>query len=166
MGIRRAISIGLLALIVLPVSGASKDEPKNQFVPIAAADGTVMRVFDLMNQERAKAGLHPLKLADKLCISARWHAVDMASGNYFEHKDRQGRTVGQRLNSFGYRFRYCGQNIAAGQQSPEEVVDAWMRSPSHRENILRREFREVGIAFINSPTSRYGRYWVQDFGTP
>jgi uncharacterized protein YkwD len=169
MGFRRAFFVGLLAVAILPVSGAAgQGEPKLKtgFDPIAASEPIVQRVFDLMNEERAQAGLPPLKLAEKLCVSARWHAMDMAVGNYFEHTDRQGRTVGRRLLSFGYRYRYCGQNIAAGQQTPEEVVRAWMNSPSHRENILRREFREVGIAFVENPNSRYHRYWVQDFGTP
>lgn len=166
MGTRKAISAGLLALFILPVSGASNPEgAKGKFDPFAASEPLVKRVLDLMNDERDKAGLAPLKFSDKLCVTARWHAMDMAVGNYFEHRDRQGRTVGERLSSFGYQYRYCGQNIAAGQQSPEEVVKAWMKSPGHRENILRREFREVGIAFVQNPNSRYGRYWVQDFGS-
>lgn len=165
MGIRKATTAGLLVLLVLPVSGASDSERgRDRFDPLAASAPTVQRVHELVNVERKRAGLNPLKLAEKLCVTARWHAVDMAVGNYFEHRDRQGRTVGERLASFGYHYRYCGQNIAAGQQSAEEVVQAWMKSPGHRENILRREFREVGIAYVQNPNSRYGRYWVQDFG--
>ena len=167
MGIRKATLAGLLALTVLPVSGASDSESAGgKFDPALAAGPAIQRVYDLVNRERNKAGLAPLKLDERLCSTARWHAVDMAVGNYFEHRDRQGRTVGERLSSYGYHYRYCGQNIAAGQQTPEEVVQAWMKSPGHRENILRREFREVGIAFVQNPNSRYGRYWVQDFGTP
>ena len=167
MGYRKAIMAGLLALLIMPASGASDSEGvSNKFDPVAASAPTVQRVLDLVNQERSRAGIAPLKLADKLCDTARWHALDMAVGNYFEHRDRQGRTVGERLASMGYHYRYCGQNIAAGQQSAEEVVRAWMKSPGHRENILRREFREVGIAYVQNPNSRYGRYWVQDFGTP
>lgn len=165
MGYRKAISAGLLALLIMPASGASDSEgASSKFDPAASYAPTVQRVLELVNQERGRAGVSQLKLADTLCTTARWHATDMAVGNYFEHRDRQGRTVGERLASFGYHYRFCGQNIAAGQQSAEEVVRAWMKSPGHRENILRREFREVGIAYVQNPNSRYGRYWVQDFG--
>jgi uncharacterized protein YkwD len=167
MGIRRAFFALLVAALVLPVQGAAKDsELKGKFDPFAASQPAVQRVLELMNDERAKAGLPPLKLVEKLCVSARWHAMDMAVGNYFEHVDRQGRTPGQRMASFGYRYSYCGQNIAGGQKTPDEVVEAWMKSPHHRENILRSEFKEVGIAFVENTNSKFGKYWVQDFGTP
>jgi uncharacterized protein YkwD len=167
MGIRKAFFVSLAALAVIPVQGAAGDSAlKGKFDPFAASQPAVQRVFELMNAEREKAGLPDLKLCDKLCVSARWHAMDMAVGNYFEHVDRQGRTPGQRIQSFGYRFHYCGQNIAGGQKSPEEVVDAWMKSPGHRENILRPEFKEVGIALVENANSKFGTYWVEDFGSP
>ncbi len=166
MGVRRFFSVWA-TLGLLPVQAMLlQEEPKPKFDPIASTAPEIARVVVLVNEERQKAKLPPLKLVDKLCVTARWHAMDMAVGGYFEHTDRQGRTVGQRLNGFGYRYTYCGQNIAAGQKTPEDAVQAWMNSPSHRENILRREFREIGVAFVENPNSKYGRYWVQDFGTP
>lgn len=167
MGISGAVCLWLAASASIPSSGdvpKELDQPK--FNPIKATVPIVTQVATLVNLERRKFNLAPLAVADKLNVTARWHAMDMAVGNYFDHTDRQGRTVGQRLQSMGYRFNYCGQNIAAGQKTPEEVVAAWMNSPPHRQNILRREFREMGLAFVENPNSRYSRYWVQDFGTP
>lgn len=167
MGIRRAFSALLAVACVLPLQGAAVDSGvRGQINPFAASQPAVQRVFELMNEERAKVGLPPLRLAEKLCVTARWHAMDMAANDYFEHVDRHGRTPGKRLSSFGYRYAYCGQNIAAGQRTPEEVVRAWMESPAHRDNILRSQFTEVGIALANNRNSRFGTYWVQDFGRP
>lgn len=167
MGIRIALHALLLTMTVLPVSDSAMTErPNAKFDPIAASQASIQRVLELVNEERAKANLPSLVLNERLCVTARWHAMDMAVGGYFDHKDRRGRSPGQRLNSFGYRFHYCGQNIAAGQQNADEAFEAWMNSPGHRENILRKEFKEIGIAFVQNPNSRYHRYWVQDFGAP
>jgi uncharacterized protein YkwD len=166
MGVRRFVT-ALSALSMLPVHAAVIQEaPKPRFDPIASTATEITRVVELVNEERQKFRLPALKLSEKLCVTARWHAMDMAVGGYFDHTDRQGRSVGQRLNGFGYRFTYCGQNIAAGQKTPEDAVKAWMNSPSHRENILRKEFREIGIGLVSNPNSQYKVYWVQDFGTP
>ncbi|HRK23160.1 MAG TPA: CAP domain-containing protein [Fimbriimonadaceae bacterium] len=167
MGISGAVCVWL----ALTAIGSSQDvslqeTAKPKFDPIAATVPIVTQVADLVNQERAKYKLPALRVAERLNVTARWHAMDMAIGNYFDHTDRQGRTVGQRLSSMGYRYNYCGQNIAAGQKTPAEVVAAWMNSPPHRENILRREFREMGLAYVENENSKYTRYWVQDFGTP
>lgn len=167
MGISGAVCVWLAAAAFGPMPSPVPQEPaKTKFDPLAATVPIVTQVAELVNLERQKFKLPPLKIADKLNVTARWHALDMAVGNYFDHTDRQGRSVGQRLASMGYRFNYCGQNIAAGQKTPSEVVAAWMSSPPHRENILRREFREMGLAFVENANSKYTRYWVQDFGTP
>lgn len=166
MGARRFLW-AVAAIALLPNQRAwPQDEPKATFNPVASTADDIARVADLVNAERQRNRLAPLKVVERLCISARWHAMDMAVGGYFDHKDRLGRTVGQRLQSFGYRYTYCGQNIAAGQKSAEDAVQAWMNSPSHRENILRPEFKEMGVAVVTNANSKYGRYWVQDFGAP
>lgn len=166
MGVTGAICAWLVITASGPQVSRAPVTETRPFDPIQSTASVIERVASLVNAERARASLPPLKVAEKLNVTARWHAMDMAVGNYFDHTDRQGRSVGQRLSSMGYRFNYCGQNIAAGQRTPEEVVSAWMNSPPHRENILRREFREMGLAYVENPNSKYTRYWVQDFGTP
>lgn len=124
------------------------------------------RVLELTNKERAKAGLGPLSLDPKLCASAAWKAEDMAERNYFEHQDRPGHNFIDRDEQFGYSgWLYLGENLAAGQKSPEEVVQEWMASPGHRRNILKPEFKQIGIAYTTEDRSSYKRYWVQEFGT-
>lgn len=129
-------------------------------------DSALQQVLDLTNAERSKLGLEPLRLSSSLFDAAQWMAADMAKFNYFDHLDREGRRVDARAYAFGYRaWRYIGENIAAGQESPAEAIAQWMSSPSHRRNMLRPEFTEIGVGFAENPDSVYGKYWVQIFGT-
>lgn len=123
------------------------------------------RLLELTNLERARAGLGPLAASPLLTDAAMWMAGDMAAGGYFDHLDRQGRRVGSRVYDFGYRaWKHVGENIAAGQQSPEDVFSNWMASPGHRRNILNPAFTEIGIGYAASSQGAYGTYWVQTFG--
>jgi uncharacterized protein YkwD len=125
-----------------------------------------MKVLELTNKERAKAGLGPLVLADRLCNSAEWKAEDMADRNYFDHADGSGKDFVDRAEQYGYGdWTFLGENIAAGQRTPEEVVAEWMASPGHRKNILKPQFKEIGLGYADDSHSSYKRYWVQEFGT-
>lgn len=123
------------------------------------------QVIVLTNQYRQAAGCAPLLWNAQLATAAQRHATDMASNNYFSHVSRNGASFGARIRSAGYRYRLAAENIAAGQLSPEEVVATWMNSPAHRANILNCRLREIGVGFSESPTSTYGTYWVQNFGS-
>ena len=90
----------------------------------------------------------------------------MAEKNYFSHTDKQGRDIDPRLPSCGYRrYHGIGENIAAGQPTPAEAMAEWMKSPGHRENILSRDWNEIGIGCSFSNDSKFQSYWVQDFGS-
>ncbi len=71
--------------------------------------------------------------------------------------------AGQRIAAAGYRASGWGENIAAGQSTPEEVVQGWMESPGHCRNIMNPEYRTIGIGYGVVPGSPYGTYWTQDF---
>lgn len=131
----------------------------------ASVEQMALRVVQLTNAIRAQHGLSPLQVHPALIRSAGWMARDMSDHNYLRHTDYQGRNIDPRLPSFGYDdYRAIGENIAGGQATPEEVVADWMRSPSHRANLLNPEFREIGVAYVHGDHNRYKHYWVQDFG--
>jgi uncharacterized protein YkwD len=65
----------------------------------------------------------------------------------------------------GLRVRASGENIAGGQQTPQEVVDAWLRSPGHCRNIM-GDFTHLGVSYVNRPGTTYVNYWTQVFATP
>ncbi len=122
-------------------------------------------VLQLTNKERMRAGLNPLVLSLKLGESAQWKASDMAERDYFDHADALNHNFVDRAREFGYaNWRLLGENIAAGLASPKEVVDQWMASPGHRANILKAEYREIGVGHAFNSDSKYRTYWVQDFG--
>jgi uncharacterized protein YkwD len=119
-------------------------------------------VVELTNRIRERQNLPPLKVCDDLMEVADLHAEDMARRNYFDHRSRDGRTMYDRLKTI-VPIGSQGENIAAGQESPESVIASWSRSPGHRENMLNREFREIGVGWATNEKSEYGTYWVQDF---
>lgn len=135
---------------------------------LAVNEAYEQRVVELVNQERAAVGLPPLKRIKSLDDAARYHAVDMAQDDYFQHDtyDMQDGTlflicdVWTRIKSYYASPR--AENIAAGHRTPEEVMAAWMASQSHKANILGASW-EIGVGYFEG-SGGYQRYWVQDFG--
>lgn len=107
----------------------------------------------------------PVTHNDVLAVAAQLHAEDMAINNYFDHVSLDGRNPGDRITDAGYNWRTYGENIAAGQRSVDEVMAGWLASPGHCANIMNPAFEEVGLGLYEYSASRYGRYWVQNFGT-
>ncbi|GIO24914.1 CAP domain-containing protein [Oceanobacillus sp. J11TS1] len=115
-------------------------------------------VVDLTNQEREKQGLAPLELDTELSKVAREKSKDMQANNYFDHNSPNYGSPFDMMQSFGIDYNTAGENIAQGQQTPEEVVDAWMNSQGHRENIMNGDFTHIGIGYVEQ-----GNYWTQMF---
>jgi len=147
------------------------------FAPVAAAQSgdVAARVLQLVNAARAQPRLcggkpygpaGTLKLNDTLSSIAMGHAQDMARHSYFAHQARDGSQPAERATRGGYRWRSVGENIAAGQQTPEAAVEGWIKSPPHCQNLMGGQYSEMGIAFSVNQNSEAGIYWVQMFGTP
>ncbi len=117
-------------------------------------------VVKLTNAERTKAGLSPLQTDDKLMAAAREKSPDMQSNNYFSHTSPTFGSPFDRMKALGITYKSAGENIAQGQRSPQEVVQAWMDSPGHRANILNGKFTHIGVGYVKS-----GNYWTQQFIT-
>ena len=128
-------------------------------------NGVLKRVFDLTNIERSKAGLPPLTFNSKLTAAAQKHSQNMAMQDFFDH-----RQLVERVRAEGYQYSRIGENISAGQSTPESVVQGWMNSPGHRKNILNSQFRELGVGYYflqnDGGSVNYKTYWTQVFGTP
>ncbi|RXT06605.1 hypothetical protein EIZ39_14965 [Ammoniphilus sp. CFH 90114] len=122
------------------------------------------QVVNLVNAERAKVGLAPLKLNTSLASVAKVKAEDMRDQNYFSHTSPKYGSPFDMMKSFGIKYSYAGENIAAGQKTPEEVMKSWMNSPGHKANILSSNFTEIGVGFAKGGS--YGTYWVQQFIKP
>jgi uncharacterized protein YkwD len=122
------------------------------------------QMLELVNQNRRRGGCGSLSLDRRLIVAAYGHAADMARRNYFAHESPSGDGSSDRMSEAGYRWSRYGENIARGQDSVYEVVNGWMHSPVHRENIMDCKLEQMGIGLAFAPDRT--PYWVQDFGTP
>ena len=128
--------------------------------------GTAARMLERVNEERGREGLSPLTWCPALARAAENHSADMSARQYFEHDSPDGLEVWDRVRSESYDYESVGENIAVGQRSVTEVMDGWMDSPGHRENIMNPEFEHFGLGTV---TGRYegirAIYWTQNFGS-
>ncbi|WP_163100872.1 CAP domain-containing protein [Peribacillus alkalitolerans] len=128
----------------------------------AASTGAVsayeQKVVELTNVERTKAGLPALKLDTALSNVARKKSEDMKNKGYFSHTSPTYGSPFDMMKQFGISYTSAGENIAQGQRSPQEVVQAWMNSEGHRANIMNRSFTHIGVGHVAS-----GNYWTQMF---
>lgn len=130
-------------------------------IPQISEKNVEAQVVQLVNQERAKAGLKPLTHNWELSRVARYKSMDMRDHGYFSHNSPTYGSPFTMINNFGIRFRAAGENIAQGQATPQAVVTAWMNSPGHRANILSTNFTEIGVGYAAGGSGRH--YWTQMF---
>jgi len=123
-------------------------------------------LLQLTNEERRKAGVPALQLSPQLDRAAQGHAEDMVRNNFFSHTGSNGSTLVTRVAAAGYAYSFAGENIAAGGATPAQTIQQWMNSPGHRQNLLNRNFTQIGFGYVSAPSTAYGHYWVQVFGTP
>lgn len=145
--------------------------------PPTAADASAVgsRVLALVNDARAgkrRCGLKRFAAAPPLAASAVLdraaiaHAQDMAAHSALGHAGSDGSAPGDRATRAGYAWKLVGENVAAGQPTPELVVADWLESPHHCANLMDPDYTEMGIGFAADPASAAGIYWAQLFGTP
>lgn len=114
------------------------------------------QVVALVNEARSQAGLSALSSDAALARVAYDKAKDMADNGYFNHDSPTHGSPFEMMQAYGISYGYAGENIAKGQRTPQEVVDAWMNSPGHRANILSGNFTTIGVGYYNG-------HWVQMF---
>ncbi|MFC3885180.1 CAP domain-containing protein [Bacillus songklensis] len=147
-----------------PTTSAQQPATKTQ-KPATTTSSSVSefekQVANLVNQERQKAGLKPLQLDTKLSDVAREKSRDMMNKGYFDHQSPTYGSPFDMMKQFGITYRAAGENIAKGQQTPQEVMNAWMNSEGHRANILNGSFTHIGVGFVKD--SQGTTYWTQMF---
>lgn len=117
------------------------------------------QIVKLVNDKRTKAGLQALELDTEIASAALVRAKEITTS--FSHTRPDGRKFSTVLTDNGIRFNGAGENIAWGQKSPEQVMDAWMNSEGHRANILNARFTKIGVGHYQDAAGR--NYWVQLF---
>jgi uncharacterized protein YkwD len=166
-------------VLAIGMEGAELPVQVVQGVVLAAAPAKTVedRVVELTNRERRDNGdLPPLKRVTLLDTSSDRHCHDMATAGFFEHQSLDnnawagllyyfsGEMPWDRMTDVGYTWNAAAENLAAGYDTPENVVAAWMASAGHRANILSEAVREIGTAYFEDPASDFITYWGQNFG--
>ena len=131
----------------------------------ASNDAVELEFLRLLNAYRATKGAAELSLSPALNRAATWMAHDLGGRSSLAHRDSLGRTPWDRMPDCGYSVP-GGENLAGGlaYESASAALEAWKRSSSHNAVMLEASFREVGIARVYVDGSRYGYYWVTNFG--
>ncbi|GAB6990218.1 CAP domain-containing protein [Paenibacillus pini] len=133
-----------------------KPEPTPEQPSTSDKSSFAAQVITLVNQERSKAGLNALSENTKLSAMALDKAKDMYNNNYFDHNSPTYGSPFDMMKTYGISYSYAGENIAKGQKTPADVMNAWMNSEGHKANILSKNFTTIGVAYYNG-------CWVQEF---
>ena len=123
-----------------------------------AASSYEKEVIRLVNEIRAKNGLGTLKEDWELSRVARYKSEDMKNNNYFSHTSPTYGSPFDMMKKFGISYRSAAENIAKGQKTPQEVVNAWINSSGHRANILNKNYTHIGVGYVKS-----SNIWTQMF---
>ena len=124
----------------------------------ATNNQAVQQVIDLTNAERRKNGLPALTADAKLNSVAQAKSSDMQQNNYFSHASPTYGSPFDMMRDQGVSYKSAGENIAKGQRTPQEVVQAWMNSEGHRRNILSNDYTHIGVGYDPN-----GHHWTQMF---
>ena len=152
---------GLVVVVVVlsagAMAGAEPEAPK--------LSKQEQQLVDLTNKARAKEKLSQLKPNPLLCKAAHNHSANMAKQQKMEH-ELDGKRVDKRLDDVKYDFELCGENIGqlGSLKDVPKLFDSWMKSKTHRDNILAPKFAEIGLAIVQDPKTKEW-YITQVFGT-
>lgn len=129
----------------------------------AVEEGAVIALTNAQRKSDSLGSLTENKLLDQ---AAQTKADDMAAKGYFAHVTPDGRQPWDFIAAAGYDYEYAGENLAVRFTDSKDVVNAWMASPTHRENILKPQYRDIGIGIAQGTyQGQPATFVVQMFGT-
>ena len=158
------LSVAIIFLVAINFSGASAAQKvvfvneNSRWMEKAERENFQLEVLRLVNKERAKVGAPPLRFAKDLAASAYVRAIELPTK--FSHTRPNGTKC---FTAMPQRGHILGENLAGGQTSPQQVVQAWMDSKTHRDNILNPKYTDLGVVYYYRADSKYKHYWVQHF---
>ena len=142
----------LLAALPSPtVAGASsKGAPNAPSTEAAKIRAFRLELFERINVERLEQGLDPVVYSCSLECVAAMHSADMSKRAYFEHESPEGENIWERVTkATKLKWGFVAENLAAGYRTPESLVEGWMKSKGHRENLLSRGVSHGGLGIVD-----------------
>lgn len=152
---------GTVANTTTPQTAQTPQTTQTAQPAVSTSNSVVDQAIALCNQERAKAGLAPLTRTDALTAAAQARSNELV--RTFSHNRPDGRSCFTIFDEYGVAYGAAGENIAAGQHSAEEVVNAWLNSPLHRRNIMNASYHKIGIGLVVQSGTQYEYFWTQMF---
>jgi uncharacterized protein YkwD len=148
--LRRPVEVALVAVLLVPAMLAATNvalalQPANT---AALPSNEERQLIEFTNQERVNHNQPVLRYNSQLRDAAMAKAADILEKDYFEHTSPQGKTPWVFIDQAGYSYLRAGENLAIDFKDSNDVVPAWMKSPTHRANILKDDYEEVGIAAV------------------
>jgi uncharacterized protein YkwD len=157
--VRYGIRFAVVAFVALVVASCATTQTSQMAGNTGVADVSYEAV-GLINSFRAQNGLGPVSVDPALVETARYQAVAMASRDVLSHEVAGDFTT--RMNNAGFVYANATENVGAGHTSVADAINAWIRSPHHRENMLMRDATRIGMVKADAPQSRYRSYWALD----
>lgn len=160
-----ALIIYILFFILLQVGFSIVSYSKPGLLGIAS-NIDQKKLIDLTNKERVKKGFSAVVENEALDKAAALKAQNMFSENYWAHFAPSGKTPWDFILGSGYKFTYAGENLAKNFYNSDDVVVAWMNSPTHRDNLLNSKYQDIGIAVVDGVLNgEKTTLVVQEFGS-
>jgi hypothetical protein len=154
--------LGIAVLAVVLLFSFSLKTLASQAIEITSEE-----VIKMVNDSRQAEGLEVLVENEKLSQAAQAKVEDMLKEGYFAHNSPSGKTPWFWIEKTGYDYHYAGENLAMDFKNAQEQHTAWMKSPTHKKNILNKDFREIGVAVKQGFLEGHlATITVQEFGTP
>jgi uncharacterized protein YkwD len=165
-----AMAVGSLLASACLVGTAQTEGALEPCADAQALQQAVQRLNELRQQADAPCAVdhiaqQPLAWESRLAASALEQASDLAQRDLLSHVDSHQRGLGARLRHAGYAAAGAGENLAAGQADFDDTLQAWLASPSHCINLMKPEYRDVGLACVQRRGSHYERFWVAHLAT-
>ena len=168
---RRAIKMGIGLLVISLVAAIIARYYLTHSAPpspekVSGLTDQETEILGLVNQQRVRSGLAPLKFSARLAVVARGHSYDMAMRHYLAHNSPDGVAPADRISGVGIGYRAVGENIymddgADAAEVPQRAMKGWLKSPEHLANIISSKFTETGVGIAHSADG--GTYVTQDF---
>jgi len=168
---RRAIKTGIGVLVLSLLAAILARFYLMHSVPpspekVSGLSDQETEILGLVNQQRVRNGLAPLKFSARLAVVARGHSYDMAMRHYLAHNSPDGVAPADRISGVGIGYRAVGENIymddnADAADVPQRAMKGWLKSPEHLANIVSGKFTETGIGIAHSADG--STYVTQDF---
>lgn len=165
---RRPVEVALIAVLLVPaLIAAANVALALQPTDLSALPSTEEhQLIELTNRERLSHNRSALRYNSQLRDAAMAKATDILKYDYFEHTSPQGKTPWVFIDQAGYSYIRAGENLAIDFKNSDSIVPAWMQSPTHRANILKDEYEEIGIAAVTGDfNGRKTTVVVQMFGS-